>query len=424
MQHKSYSILFVLWTVLCMTLFLTTGCMLKRSATVHQPDSFTLRFNDEGKFKIAQFTDIHWENDSLEKCADASRLIRHVLKEERPDLAVLTGDIVIQPSEEGWKAVTALFTEAGIPFAVVMGNHDDESEWSRDRIFDFLETIGGFVGSKGPESISGVGNYIIGIRSAASNTAKSSTSASSGAAATSLSSDTSGTAGTSLSPSSSSSSTSSTLATAIASSASASSSSASNDSSDLSVTSGKAASAISPASPGSTAALLYFLDSNSYGGDEKISTYGWIKFDQIAWYREQSLKMTILNSGNPYPALAFFHIPLPEYKEIPGKEQTMGIKKEEECSPKINTGMLAAFVEMKDVMGVFVGHDHDNNYIGIHKGIALAYGQKTGFSSYGSIGRGSRIIEFREGERSFNTWIRTLEGTAYHYNYPSGKSFR
>jgi len=370
MQRKSYSILFTAPAVLFMALFIFSACKLIRPAADRQPESFNLRFNDGGKFKISQFTDIHWENDSVEKCASTARLIRHVLKEEHPSLAVLTGDIVIQPSAEGWKAVTALFTEAGIPFAVVMGNHDDEAEWSRDRIFDFLETVDGFVGSKGPASVSGVGNYIIGIRSASS--ASIASAGTSTRSATSASSASSGTA-----------------------------------------TSG---------SSGSTAALLYFLDSNSYGGDEKISTYGWIRFDQIAWYREQSRRMTALNGGNPFPALAFFHIPLPEYAEVAGKEQTVGLKKEEECSPKINTGMLAAFVEMKDVMGVFVGHDHDNNYIGIHKGIALAYGQKTGFGSYGSIGRGSRIIELREGERSFNTWIRTPEGTVYHYNYPSGIS--
>jgi len=141
MQRKSYSILFTAPAVLFMALFIFSACKLIRPAADRQPESFNLRFNDGGKFKISQFTDIHWENDSVEKCASTARLIRHVLKEEHPSLAVLTGDIVIQPSAEGWKAVTALFTEAGIPFAVVMGNHDDEAEWSRDRIFDFLETV-------------------------------------------------------------------------------------------------------------------------------------------------------------------------------------------------------------------------------------------------------------------------------------------
>ena len=324
-------------------LFLVVACTRDLSQKGDHPEPFSLRFKEDGSFKIAQFTDIHWDNDNSEACTNAARLIRHVLDAEKPDLAVLTGDAVVHKAEAGWKALMPLFLESGIPFAVVMGNHDDEAEWSRNQIFEYLETLEGFAGSKGPSSVSGVGNYIIGLRSTASD---------------------------------------------------------------------------------SLAALLYFIDSNSYCEDKGISHYGWIRFDQIAWYREQSRKFTALNDGNPLSALAFFHIPLPEYWEIPGKELTMGIMEEEVCSPGINSGMLAAFVEMKDVMGTFVGHDHDNNYIGIHKGVALAYGQKTGFGSYGNIGRGSRIIEFREGERSFNTWIRTEEGTAYQYNYPLGYSFR
>jgi hypothetical protein len=89
------------------------------------------------------------------------------------------------------------------------------------------------------------------------------------------------------------------------------------------------------------------------------------------------------------------------------------------CAPKINTGLLASFVEMKDVMGTFVGHDHVNNFIGIHKGVALAYGQKTGFSSYGDLDKGARIIELQEGKREFTTWIRTEKGTSLFYQFPA-----
>ena len=36
-------------------------------------------------------------------------------------------------------------------------------------------------------------------------------------------------------------------------------------------------------------------------------------------------------------------------------------------------------------MGVFVGHDHDNDFIGIDKGIALGYGRVTGADAYGEM---------------------------------------
>ena len=108
-----------------------------------------------------------------------------------------------------------------------------------------------------------------------------------------------------------------------------------------------------------------------------------------------------------YPALAFFHIPIIEYKEVWGKEKTVGVKQEDVCSPDINSGLYNSFLESGDVMGMFVGHDHVNNYIGCLHGICMAYGQATGRETYGEIGKGYRVIELYEGQRRFDTWIRT-----------------
>lgn len=63
------------------------------------------------------------------------------------------------------------------------------------------------------------------------------------------------------------------------------------------------------------AALLYCIDSHSYTQVKSVPGYDWIKFDQIAWYREQSKTFTENNGGTPLPALAFFHIAIPEYKD-------------------------------------------------------------------------------------------------------------
>lgn len=52
-------------------------------------------------------------------------------------------------------------------------------------------------------------------------------------------------------------------------------------------------------------------------------------------------------------------------------------------------------------MGVFVGHDHDNDFIGIDKGIALGYGRVTGADAYGELTRGARIIELYEDQFKF-----------------------
>ena len=63
-----------------------------------------LAFKD-GKFKIVQFTDIHWDQKSS-KCAKTVATIQSVLKAENPDVAMLTGDVVTaNPGLEGWKSV-------------------------------------------------------------------------------------------------------------------------------------------------------------------------------------------------------------------------------------------------------------------------------------------------------------------------------
>ena len=169
-------------------------------------------------------------------------------------------------------------------------------------------------------------------------------------------------------------------------------------------------------------ALIYCIDSNTYTEDGKnpeLGKYDWIKFDQIKWYRETSQAYTSKNGNNPLPALAFFHIPLPEYEAVSKKETTVGVKLESVASPVINSGMYSAMLEMKDVMGVFVGHDHDNNYIGTLNGICLAYGCKTGMDSYGKLDKGARVIELYEDGRRFDSWIHTLKNSRdYFVSYP------
>jgi len=301
----------------------------------------SLTFNNNGKFKIAQFTDIHLHTTNPGEPEKTRETIEFVLRTEKPDLSVLTGDIVNSPAPEGWQFIADIFSSSGIPWAVVLGNHDDEDQWSREQIFEFLEKQEGFAGMAGPD-LSGVGNYIIPLQSA--NTTE-------------------------------------------------------------------------------TAALLYFFDSHGYPQNAKRGSYDWVKFDQIQWYREQSTALTEANNNTPYPALAFFHIPTPEFLDVVGNDTYMGIKEEGVASPEINTGLFAAFVEMQDVMGAFVGHDHYNNYIGILHDVALAFGQTSGYGGYGDFTKGGRIIELTEGEYAFNTWISTPDGVTFEYNYPSGMNF-
>ena len=58
------------------------------TATIAQ----NLKFNADGKFKIAQFTDIHYNGSKASKAA--LKVLENVLTQECPDLIVLSGDII------------------------------------------------------------------------------------------------------------------------------------------------------------------------------------------------------------------------------------------------------------------------------------------------------------------------------------------
>ena len=293
----------------------------------------------DGKFKIVQFTDMHWASKS-DKSANTKATIQAVLKKENPDLAILTGDIITgEPAMEGWKSVVSIFEDAKMPFTVIMGNHDPE-HLNKDIMYDFLLKSSFYVGEKGPKDIKGVGNNSISIYS-------------------------------------------------------------SKDQNKVE-------------------AVLYCFDSNDYPPLKEYGHYDWIHYNQIEWYRNQSSQFTLNNQGKPLPALAFIHIPLIEYNNVIDQPSTMGNNLEGSVSsPRINSGLFGSLIDMKDVMGVFAGHDHNNDYIGMEYGVALAYGRVTGSGAYGELERGGRVIELYEGKPQFDTWISTPTMNEPVFYYPS-----
>ena len=291
----------------------------------------------DGKFKLVQFTDLHWMPESP-KCAETKATIQAVLKAEKPSLAILTGDVVTyDPALKGWKAIISIFEEAKMPFTVLMGNHDAEY-LTKDVMYDLLVKSPYYVGEKGPEDIMGRGNCAIPVYDSKGNKVE---------------------------------------------------------------------------------AVLYCIDSNDYRPDNKYGEYDWIHYDEIEWYRNQSAQFTRNNGGKPVPSLMFFHIPLLEYNNIMGRDTTVGTAGEGIAGASINSGMFASIVDMQDVMGVFAGHDHDNDFIGTEFGIALAFGRVTGADAYGKLERGGRIIELQEGKSRFDTWVCTPSGREFTYYYPS-----
>lgn len=119
-----------------------------------------LRFGSDGKFKIVQFTDVHWQpgNPASE---DAARCMNVVLDAERPDLVIYTGDLAYAaPAREALLKVVAPVVERGIPFAVTWGNHDDEFDASREELFAVVANLPGNM-TDTVAGLSGVTNCIL-----------------------------------------------------------------------------------------------------------------------------------------------------------------------------------------------------------------------------------------------------------------------
>lgn len=152
---------------------------------------------------------------------------------------------------------------------------------------------------------------------------------------------------------------------------------------------------------------IYMLDSGKYA-PPLIGGYDWIKCTQIWWYKLTSL-MLKLRYKKSIPSLMFFHIPLPEFNTAWSSGLIDGEKLEEVSSPKKNTcSLFNAIVKNGDVKGVFVGHDHLNNYCAILNGVRLGYAGHSGYGGYGSddIPHSARVFLINESDsNNYKTWL-------------------
>ena len=126
-----------------------------------------LRFNANGKFKIVQFTDVHYVpgNDNSKV---ALQTIQETIEAEHPDLVVFSGDVVTdKPAEQGWKTILGELEQRSVPFCVVLGNHDDEQNLSRKEISDLVKKYEMNVNARKDPPIKGVLNTVVEIKDAA-----------------------------------------------------------------------------------------------------------------------------------------------------------------------------------------------------------------------------------------------------------------
>ena len=93
---------------------------------------------DEESVRILRFSDIQTTN--LIECAIAYPTVKRLVKEYQPDLIILTGDNISNNSKKiVLDAFIDLFDSFEIPWALVFGNHDRNSQNSMEEICKALE---------------------------------------------------------------------------------------------------------------------------------------------------------------------------------------------------------------------------------------------------------------------------------------------
>ncbi|MCR4615530.1 MAG: metallophosphoesterase family protein [Clostridiales bacterium] len=135
----------------------------------------TLKFGSDGKFTILQFADI--QDGPILKPITRD-LIKEAIKRVQPDLIVLTGDNIsggtchwgLKPLEKLLVASAiddfmSIFEEAGIPTAMVFGNHDGECFVTKEEQMAIYNKYSCSLGVDDGDALYGCGTYNLPILS-------------------------------------------------------------------------------------------------------------------------------------------------------------------------------------------------------------------------------------------------------------------
>lgn len=309
-----------------------------------------LRFNENGKFKLMLVADAQ---DGHPTKLSMINFFNEALDSEKPDLVVFLGDNVCTDAEniESYNELLTPFVERGVPFTFVFGNHDDEStpNLSKEDLLGIYRQYPGCLAYDADPALHGCATHNLPI----------------------LSSD-----GT------------------------------------------------------KTAFNLWMFDSGDYVFDENgghknsagVTYYDCVRKDQIEWYKNVSAELEAANGGL-VPSLAFQHIIPQEGLQnvffdsyingkskifypfsdgttssiIPNVSRIDGLMMERPCPSFDNDGQWDAFVERGDVMALFTGHDHVNNFTTTVNGIDSVSVSGSTYTSYGkNYMRGVKIVNLDE----------------------------
>ena len=299
-----------------------------------------LRFSSDGKFRILMVSDIHGGvgYDEMRTVRALQALVDHT----SPDLVLLGGDIAgpgtihVENQTQLKQLLDGLVSpmeRAGIPWAHVYGNHDDNFGLSNAEHQPVYESYPCCVSKAGPADVSGVGNYVLPVWDAKGETI---------------------------------------LFNVFG----------------LDTHHGMPefreqfglGSNVDPIEP-----------TGMENEDEAP-----LHFNQVAWYYQTSQALEAY-AGHKIPALMYMHFPLPEHRIVSMHREECQFEGTQlspiSCS-KLNSGLFSACLQRGDVKAIFCGHDHKNDFSGVYCGIRLGF---DGYLSYCACHmeelRGGRLFE-------------------------------
>jgi len=281
--------LFVLAISIC-------GCSSKTKR--YSEDEYIIEIEYKDDFRILQLCDIHLSNKDNRELQ--YRFLDLTIAEANADLIILDGDSFTFADKAVTKELFSFIDSYNVPWAIVLGNHDEQCYFSIDWLTAYLNNYGSnclFI-DKQDDDIFGNSNYAINLMDG-----------------------------------------------------------------------------------DSIRYQIILMDSNRYNYGSYIG-YDYIKQNQIDWYERIIDYTTDQNNGQTVDSIAFFHIPFPEFQDAWDEAQkgnpdaileygNMG----ENCSvPKENSGIFDKMLELGSTKGVFVAHDHLNDFRIKYKGVYLCYG--------------------------------------------------
>lgn len=314
-------------------------------------------FTTDRDFRVMQLTDVHIGGGYMSYAKDkmAVNAVAAMITAEKPDLVIVTGDIAYPVpfqsgtfnNKSGARVLINLLETLGVYWTVTLGNHDSEiySYYSRERVSEFYEdeSLKYCLYQPGPADVDGKGNHVIEVKN----------------------------------------------------------------------------------SLGIITQAFVMLDSHSYTDGDYFGI--WWKYDnihqnQVDWYEREirrmneennavaaeaySQKNQVLVECAPVKSLAFFHIPLVEFKEAWDELEANDFKETDnvkyvdgiigETGKRIFSGigedkLFEKMVELGSTKAMFNGHDHYNNVTVSRDDIIFSYGYAIDYLAYiGVAGEGSQ----------------------------------